>query len=133
MNAVDSSVIIAAFSSWHAQHDSAVMVLADQPHAPAHALAEAYSVLTRLPSPHRAAPGVVYEFLVSAFLDRVLDTGASILERIKEHSAASIAGGAVYDGLIGQAARDVDATLVTLDQRALATYHRLGARVRLIT
>ncbi|MBM3750806.1 MAG: type II toxin-antitoxin system VapC family toxin [Acidimicrobiia bacterium] len=37
MIAVDSSVVVAAFASWHEGHTSAVAVLARSPRIPAHA------------------------------------------------------------------------------------------------
>lgn len=43
-----------------------------------------------------------------------------------------ISGGATYDGLIGITAAVSDATLVTLDRRALATYERVGVDVELV-
>lgn len=54
MKAVDSSVVIAAFASWHESHESARRALAARPRAIAHAAVETYSVLTRLP-PRAAA------------------------------------------------------------------------------
>ena len=45
---------------------------------------------------------------------------------------AGVSGGAAYDGLIGSVAAEHDATLLTLDRRAIATYERLGASFLLI-
>lgn len=130
MNAVDSSVIVAAFSSWHEHHEAARLAMAKRPHLPAHAAAEAYSVLTRLPSPYRASPGLVHEFLASTFGDRTLQVDATtVIDLLGELAQLGIVGGASYDGLIGQTARAVGATLLTLDQRARETYDRLGVRV----
>ncbi|GAB3914246.1 hypothetical protein GCM10011575_18120 [Microlunatus endophyticus] len=56
MRAVDTSVIVAAFAGWHQDHASAAAELRQRPRVVAHALLEAYSVLTRLPGPHRAPP-----------------------------------------------------------------------------
>lgn len=47
-------------------------------------------------------------------------------------SAVGIRGGAVYDALVGLAAREAGLPLVTRDGRALATYAALGVRVELI-
>lgn len=49
MIALDSSVVIACFGSWHEHHLAARMTLEEDPRLPAHAGLEAYSVLTRLP------------------------------------------------------------------------------------
>jgi predicted nucleic acid-binding protein len=47
-------------------------------------------------------------------------------------AAADVAGGAAWDGLIAATARAHDATLLTLDRRALPTYRAVGARLRLL-
>lgn len=49
MIAVDTSVVVAAFASWHEGHASAVSALARRPRLPTHVTVEAFSVLTRLP------------------------------------------------------------------------------------
>jgi hypothetical protein len=43
-----------------------------------------------------------------------------------------IEGGAVYDGLVALTAAAAAATLITLDRRAMTTYARCGADVRLV-
>jgi predicted nucleic acid-binding protein len=47
--------------------------------------------------------------------------------------AAGIAGGSTYDAFIGRIAADHNATLLTLDRRALRTYERLGVDVELLS
>jgi hypothetical protein len=44
-----------------------------------------------------------------------------------------IAGGAVYDALVGLAARAADIPLATRDGRALGSYTTLGVRVQIIS
>jgi toxin FitB len=44
-------------------------------------------------------------------------------------SELGIAGGAVYDALVGLAAVDHGAMLATRDRRAAATYEAVGARI----
>src|SRR3989441_13166825 len=58
----DSSVVVAAFASWHETHDSARRVLDGALRLVAHCALETYSVLTRLPPPHRAPGDVVRDF-----------------------------------------------------------------------
>lgn len=100
---------------------------------PAHAAFETYSVLTRLPRPHRASPGRVLEFLETAFHDGWLTLPSSVLLGVlRELAERGVTGGATYDGLIGMAARHVGTTLITRDRRALATYERLGVEVQLL-
>ncbi|MEO8968055.1 MAG: hypothetical protein ABI355_10595 [Solirubrobacteraceae bacterium] len=46
--------------------------------------------------------------------------------------SAGVAGGAVYDALVGAAAREHDLPLVTRDQRAAETYRALAVRFELL-
>jgi predicted nucleic acid-binding protein len=94
-----------------------------------HALAETYSVLTRLPGDLRRPPedaaGMLRERFGSPLLPK-LATARALPDRL---SRLGIAGGAVYDALVGLAAADHDADLATLDARARPTYEAVGARV----
>jgi toxin FitB len=45
---------------------------------------------------------------------------------------SGVVGGAVYDALVGWAARNADLPLITRDRRALATYRIVGVKVLLI-
>jgi predicted nucleic acid-binding protein len=133
VNAVDTSVVVAAFSSWHVHHEIARAAMRQRPHLPSHAAAEAYSVLTRLPNPYRSSPELIHAYLLRAFGDRTLSTGdSSIVELLGELAALGISGGAVYDAIIGLTARIHDATLITLDARARETYDRIGVRAKLL-
>jgi len=67
MIAVDTSVVVAAFASWHEAHAQAAAVLVERPRLPAPVALEAYAVLTRMPPPHRAEASVVGEFLRRSF------------------------------------------------------------------
>lgn len=106
--AVDSSVLIAAVSSWHEDHERCLgaldSLLAEPPVVlPQHALIESYSVLTRLPAPHRLAPETAH-----ALLERTLSGVTEIAALPPEASwhflddlrDTETAGGAVYDALI---------------------------------
>jgi predicted nucleic acid-binding protein len=55
VTALDTSVIVAAFSEWHEFHVLALEACHGDPHVPAHAYMETYSVLTRMPDPFRAS------------------------------------------------------------------------------
>ena len=48
IRAVDTSILVAAFASWHNDHELAVRELAKKPSVIAHGMIEAYSVLTRI-------------------------------------------------------------------------------------
>ncbi len=93
MIAVDTSVVVAAFASWHEGHASAA-TLARRPRVPAHVLLETYSVLTRLPPPHRAPARLVAEFLAERFSAQPLVLPGVEHARLIERAAeAGIVGG----------------------------------------
>lgn len=96
-------------------------------------MVESYSVLTRLPPPHRAPAGLVHEFLADRFPDAYLVlSGQRLRDLLPSLSTAGISGGATYDALIGLTAREHDAELLTADRRAKVTYDGLEVRNRLI-
>ena len=73
---------------------------------------------------------IVFDWLAGVFDSRWLglpaDAQRLALDRL--HSLG-VEGGATYDGLIALTAAASDATLVTLDRRALATYGLVGVDV----
>ncbi len=130
MIAVDSSVVIAGFASWSEQHGAAGEVLDAGPRLVAHSALEAYSVLTRLPRPHRAAPEVVHEYLLDQFPDAWLTlSGVRHRRALTACARASITGGATYDALIASTAVSHGASLASCDRRAAATYRAAGVEV----
>lgn len=130
MKAVDSSVVIAAFASWHEHHAVARKAMAARPRLIAHAAVEAYSVLTRLPPPHRASPDIVHAFITGRFTEPFLTLSeAGYQELLATVAAGQILGGPAYDALIAFTAAEHNATLISLDQRAAATYETVGAQV----
>lgn len=133
MTAVDSSLIVAGFASWHELHSQARQVLDEAPAVVGHALLEAYSVLTRLPAPHRAPAAVVREFLDVRFTAAPLVLGAGELRAfVLDLDRLRLSGGAVYDALIGRTAASRDVELVTLDHRALRIYDIVGCDAHLL-
>ena len=130
MKAVDSSVVIAAFASWHEHHAIARKAMTARPRLIAHAAVESYSVLTRLPPPHRASPSIVHSFITERFTDPFLTLSENgYQELIATVVAGQILGGPAYDALIASTAAEHNATLLSLDQRAMATYETVGAHV----
>lgn len=100
---------------------------------PAHAGFETYSVLTRLPRPHRASPDRVLSFLEETFDRDWLTLPAPLVRDVlRELAEHGITGGATYDGLIGATARSAGAKLFSCDRRALPVYTRLGVEVELV-
>lgn len=133
MTAVDTSVVVAGFATWHEAHAPAAAALARKPRIPAHVLVESFSVLTRLPPPHRAPADLVASFLLARFQDAPLILpAASYVTLVKEVTGAGLAGGSVYDALIAATVRSAGATLLTRDERARTVYDRLGVRYEVV-
>ena len=131
--AVDTSVLVAAFSSWHEQHDAARGAIRDGAGVVGHAIAQSYSVLTRLPEPHRAAPELVRDFLAAACIGAPLILEGDAVRALPARLVAcGVAGGATFDGLIALTAASHDVTLLSLDRRAVDTYRRCGVRFELL-
>ena len=133
MIAVDTSVVIAGFASWHEGHRPAATVLSREPRVPAHVLVETYSVLTRLPPPHRASSAIVTAFLAQQFRQAPLTLASRGWLRLLDRAAElGVTGGAVYDALVAETARHAGATLLTRDRRAVAVYEKIGATYELV-
>jgi predicted nucleic acid-binding protein len=98
----------------------------------AHSLAETYSVLTRLPGDARVAADDA-ALLLEANFGTILTVPASESATLPHVLAPlGIAGGAVYDALVGLAARAAAIPLATRDARALGTYTTLGVQVEIV-
>jgi predicted nucleic acid-binding protein len=130
---VDTSIVIAAFASWHEHHLAADPVVDGNARLVAHCAVEAFSVLTRLPPPHRVAAHLVQDFLAARFPNPYVGLdGADYQALIPRLVETGISGGAAYDALIAATARAADDILVSCDRRAAQTYERIGAAFRLI-
>jgi predicted nucleic acid-binding protein len=133
MIAVDTSLVVAAFASWHEGHAAAVAALARRPRVPAHVLLEAYSVLTRLPPPHRAPADLVAAFLADRFkAPPLVLPAAAHLRLVARASEIGSVGGGIHDALVGATARHAGARLLSRDRRAAPTYERLGVEYELV-
>jgi predicted nucleic acid-binding protein len=133
LKVVDTSVVVAGFASWHEAHEPAREAL-DAARMTAHGALETYSVLTRLPSPHRAPSGIVTAFLVARFPQPWLELPGQEHRRLLETlTTIGVRGGSTYDALIGWTASHHGASLLTLDARATPTYEALGVSFELIT
>ena len=91
-----------------------------------HAWFETYSVLTRLPAGLRRSPAdalrlLAHDFPASGFLG-----AAEAADLGGELARLGISGGAVYDALVGAAARQHRLPLVSADARARPVYESLG-------
>ncbi|MDR0627499.1 MAG: type II toxin-antitoxin system VapC family toxin [Bifidobacteriaceae bacterium] len=131
--AVDTSVAVAFLDQGHSAHLTCVAALSGRVAALAgHAAFESYSVLTRLPEPGRVSPADARRALEAAFPEDCWLSATAQRELAKRLADAGIAGGAVFDALVGEAARAAGRTLLTRDRRALATYDRLGVSYQIV-
>ncbi len=125
--------MVAAFASWHGEHEAACASLFGSPAIVVHAAFETYSVLTRIQPPERAHPADVRLFIDETFGDRWLGlTTAALRLSLGRLEHLGISAGQTYDGLIAMTAASHDATLLTLDRRAQPTYALVGADVELV-
>jgi predicted nucleic acid-binding protein len=136
--ALDTSVLVAAVAQWHEAHERslrAVDELLAQPGTlvPQQVLLEAYSVLTRLPSPQRLSPASAL-----SVLEQTLEESADVvgLESVAtwtfldDQREAAVAGGAVYDALIIRSALAAGADrILTLNPRHFQRLAPAGLRV----
>lgn len=133
MMAADTSVVVAAFASWHEGHEAARAAMRQRPRLPAHVVLECFSVLTRLPPPHRAAPETATAFLRARLVSSPLSLPAAAhLVLIEEATEAGLTGGAIHDALIGATAREAGAALFSRDLRAVRTYEAIGVEYELV-
>jgi predicted nucleic acid-binding protein len=133
VTAVDTSIVVPALLGWHQHHDRCRKAAAGSV-IPSHVGIEAYSVLTRLPSPHRVAPDVAGALLESWFGRRRLTATARLQRELVERvSELHIAGGAVYDALVGLTASAAGETLLSRDQWAARTYEALEVPFELLS
>jgi predicted nucleic acid-binding protein len=131
--AVDTSVALPLLLEGHVEHDAVQRWSVDRRLAlSGHALAETYSVLTRLPGDMRLMPADAARLLAARF-DPPLAIDPSTASRL--HSVLAelqISGGATYDGMIALAARAHNCVLATRDARARATYDAVGVTVEIV-
>ena len=133
MRAADTSAIVAAFASWHEHHNAARGALDAGLRLIEHCGLETYSVLTRLPPPHRSPGPLVRDFLALRFPESFLRLSPRAYRDFVLHLPDhAVAGGAAYDALVAATAVANDAELVTCDRRALPVYEAYGVRVVLL-
>lgn len=130
----DTSVLVASFASWHEHHDLAFAAVGRLDGVIAHCLLETYSVLTRLPAPHRMSAGVVSKYLEATFGRHALFGLPPDEQRklVKTCASQGVSGGSVYDAVIAATCARANAKLLTLDVRARQTYAALAVQHELI-
>ncbi len=124
--AIDTSVIVAAVLPWHRDHEAAFEALnqalaQSEVVLPSRTLIESYSVLTRLPSPHRLSPKDAVTVLRGTFLDQSDIVSLPDDEHwafLRHLSEEGVAGGGAYDAEIVATALNAGASeILTLNQR----------------
>lgn len=128
--AVDTSVFIAAVCAWHEKHAATRVVIDELLDAgaalilPGHAVLESYSVLTRLPAPHRLTPDDALALLERNAAVFAEGPGATNVRKLLgEWSPQRVAGGRIYDLYILESARRAGAdTFVTLNAKDVAGF-----------
>lgn len=98
-----------------------------------HAAVELLSVLTRLPPPQRVSPAAALRLQQNNFPDSRFLSDTDTAALLREFAEAGLAGGALYDGLVGAAARKHKLLLVTCDRRAEPTYRTLRVSYELLS
>ncbi len=127
----DTSVVIAGLCAWHPDHELARPLLGTE--AIGHVLVESFAVLTRLPRGRVVLPSLAWTALSETFRsDPLTLSGPDIAELIGRLASEGISGGAVYDALVAETARRNDLVLLTLDERAVATYRAVGVEVEFL-
>ncbi len=131
---IDTSVAVALAAAGHQYHRATRDAVGERRCGlSGHAAFETFSVLTRLPPPNRRTPAAVARLLAHNFPDsRFLSIEGA--RRLHARLASlGIAGGAVYDALVGATAAEHAITLATRDRRAAETYRALDIDFELIT
>lgn len=130
MIGLDTSVAVPLLVQTHRAHPSVVRWWAGRDVALCgHAVAETYSVLTRLPGDLRLGPLDAARLIEERFAG-LLPLSTDGAEGLPGKLARlGIAGGAVYDALVALAASEHDVALATRDARARGTYEAIGVRV----
>jgi predicted nucleic acid-binding protein len=131
---LDTSTAVALVVEDHKAHASTLEAVRGRRLGLAgHAWFETYSVLTRLPAGLRRSPTDAFyilarNFPASAFLGEA--EAASLGEELARHG---ISGGAVYDALVGAAARQHRRSLASRDARARPVYDALSVELEFIS
>ncbi len=97
-----------------------------------HAAFESFSVLTRLPAPARRTPSAVARLLARNFPHTRYPSPGALAALFGRLAELGVAGGSVYDALVGMTAVEQGVPLVTRDHRALGTYRALDVEVIMV-
>lgn len=130
---VDTSVAVSLVVADHEHHRSTMDAMGERRLGlSGHAAFETFSVLTRLPPPARRTPDVVAQLLAANFPGTMFLSPEASRALFGGLADSHIAGGSVYDALVGATAAEHGMVLATRDRRALDTYRALGVEVELL-
>jgi predicted nucleic acid-binding protein len=130
---VDTSVAVAILLADHEGHaETMAAVEGLRLGLAGHAWFETYSVLSRLPPGSRRSPRDVHALLAHDFPATQHLDAASSSALGAELVRLGVAGGAVYDALVGAVARVHGLPLLSRDRRAWPIYDALSVEVRII-
>jgi predicted nucleic acid-binding protein len=133
MVAADTSLAVAAFATWHEKHQPARAALGAGLSLVDHCALETYSVLTRLPPPHRVPAAIARDYLAAQFPGPLLRLSAGAYRRFVIGLAElGVAGGGAWDALVAATALAHEAEIVSCDPRAARVYERFGLPVRML-
>lgn len=125
---LDTSAAVALVLPEHEHHAAALAASAGKRLGLAgHAVFETFSVLTRLPAGLRLAPADAQRVISVDFAHSVA-LRMSWVSVMAEMVEVGVAGGQVYDGLVGLAAREAGLPLLSFDARAKDLYRALGVQ-----
>lgn len=131
---VDTSAALALVQRENPFHRAArARLLACSRGMSGHAAVELLSVLTRLPPPQRLSPAAAFRLGETNFPESRFLSATDTKNLLREFTQAGLAGGALYDGLVGAAARNHKLPLITCDRRAESTYRLLGVNYELLS
>ena len=130
---VDTSVAVPLVVADHGHHRAVLAAVGSRTLGLAgHAAFETFSILTRLPAPARRSPGSVARLISHNFPATRFLSDRAAAELLAKLATLGIAGGTVYDALVGAAAVEHGLTLMTRDRRAAETYRRLDVKFVLV-
>jgi predicted nucleic acid-binding protein len=130
---VDTSVAVALLVEDHEHHGPTMRSIGGRRLGLAgHAAYETFSVLTRLPPPARRSATTIAQAIASNFPATRFLTPAAADRLLQQLPQLGIAGGSVYDALVGATAAEHGVPLASRDQRAIVTYRALDVQVELL-
>jgi predicted nucleic acid-binding protein len=130
---LDTSAAIALVVEDHDAHPAIMQAVGDRRLGlSGHAWFETYSVLTRLPDGQRRSPADALRLLEHDFPETVFLGASESVDLGREVVRIGVSGGAVYDALVGAAARQHGRRLLSADARARPVYEALGVDLELV-